>query len=237
MAKKTYTKEQFIKAVQESFSIRQTLDYLGLSTTGQSYRTFYKSVEEWSVDYSHFSRTKWRINTRTSSSQIKPIEEFFILYDGRASNYPSSGSVKNRLYKEGLKQPKCETCSIADWNGLELSFHLDHINGQPWDNRLENLRILCPNCHSQTETYGGKNKEQFERTKRISEKRYNCINCHTPVMKPDTTCITCHHQKLERITWPNTESLKEMVKESSYLAVAKNLGVSDNAVRKRIKNH
>jgi hypothetical protein len=236
MANKTYTKEQFIKAVQASFSIRQTLDHLGLSTTGQSYRSFYKSVKEWNVDYAHFSRSKWRTSTITSS-RIKPIEEYLILYDGRDSNYPSSGSVKKRLYKESLKEPKCELCNITEWNGFELSFHLDHINGQPWDNRLENLRIVCPNCHSQTETYGGKNKERIVRTKRINEKRYNCINCNDPVLKSNTKCIVCHHRKLEKIIWPDTETLIKMVKDSSYAAVARNLGVSDNAVRKRIKNH
>jgi 5-methylcytosine-specific restriction endonuclease McrA len=65
--------------------------------------------------------------------------------------------VKMRLMKAGFLQNSCQSCGLADWRGNPLTMHLDHINGLRGDNRIENLRMLCPNCHSQTPTYGGRN--------------------------------------------------------------------------------
>lgn len=65
--------------------------------------------------------------------------------------------VKTRLIRAGLLMNSCQSCGLADWLGKPLNMHLDHINGVKNDNRLENLRMLCPNCHSQTPTYGGRN--------------------------------------------------------------------------------
>lgn len=66
--------------------------------------------------------------------------------------------LKSRLKDADLLEQKCAICGITEWLNKELSLHLDHINGKKNDNKLENLRLLCPNCHSQTPTYGGKNK-------------------------------------------------------------------------------
>lgn len=75
------------------------------------------------------------------------------------SSYINTNHLKNRLIKEGLLEYRCYICgNIGEWNRQPLSLQLDHINGNHTDNRLENLRLLCPNCHSQTETYGRKNR-------------------------------------------------------------------------------
>lgn len=66
-------------------------------------------------------------------------------------------SIKRRLLKAGLLQNRCDICGISEWLGKHLSCHVDHINGVKDDHRVANLRMLCPNCHSQTETYGGRN--------------------------------------------------------------------------------
>jgi len=65
--------------------------------------------------------------------------------------------LKGRLIRAGLLENRCAECGLTEWRGRSLSIHLDHINGVRGDNRLENLRMLCPNCHSQTETYSGRN--------------------------------------------------------------------------------
>jgi 5-methylcytosine-specific restriction endonuclease McrA len=69
----------------------------------------------------------------------------------------SRATLKRALLREGLKQYECEHCGISDWLGLPLSLALHHINGDGQDNRLENLGLLCPNCHSQTENFAGRN--------------------------------------------------------------------------------
>lgn len=76
------------------------------------------------------------------------------------SKYRGSGArLKDKLYKAKLKEPKCEECGQGEeWRGKKLGLHLEHVNGEHYDNRLENLRILCPNCHAITDTYAGKNK-------------------------------------------------------------------------------
>lgn len=83
------------------------------------------------------------------------------------------GSLKKRIIKEHLLEYKCALCgNTGNWNGKELVLQLDHINGINNDNRLENLRFLCPNCHSQTETYSGKSKKNLKKSKEIEIKRF-----------------------------------------------------------------
>jgi Zn finger protein HypA/HybF involved in hydrogenase expression len=66
-------------------------------------------------------------------------------------------NLKARLFQAGLKEQRCERCGIADWRGNPLSFALHHVNGDRHDNRLENLEIMCPNCHSQTDNFARRN--------------------------------------------------------------------------------
>jgi hypothetical protein len=82
-----------------------------------------------------------------------PLAELLVV--GRVQT--SRTHLKSRLLKEGLKQSRCERCGITEWQGAPLSMQLHHRNGDGSDNRLENLEILCGNCHSQTDTYGGRN--------------------------------------------------------------------------------
>jgi transcriptional regulator with XRE-family HTH domain len=83
-----------------------------------------------------------------------PIEEYLVA--GRTTR-TSRTNLKLRLLSEGLKQNRCEQCGIVEWRGESLSMQLHHLNGDGTDNRLENISFLCPNCHAQTDTYGGRN--------------------------------------------------------------------------------
>lgn len=87
------------------------------------------------------------------SNRAIPLSEIF---EGLHPQYQTF-KLKNKLYAEGLKKNECEICGISEWNGTEIQCELDHINGIRTDHRLENLRILCPNCHSQTDTFRAKN--------------------------------------------------------------------------------
>lgn len=87
-----------------------------------------------------------------------PISQLLV-----ADTYRGRDNLKLRLIKEGLKESRCERCGLAEWRGQPLSVALHHVNGDRLDNRLENLELLCPNCHSQTATYSGRNGHRRRR--------------------------------------------------------------------------
>jgi len=117
----------------------------------------------------HKARVRGEITTRPLGM---PLEEL-LLRGGSRNN------VKLRLLHAGLIENRCDECGISEWRGKPLSIHIDHVNGIRNDHRLENLRMLCPNCHSQTETYGGRNS-RGPRQKTCKEPRPSCSICAEP---------------------------------------------------------
>lgn len=149
MRKRKYTEQQFIDAVKSSHSIAEVLQKLKLAEAGGSYKTFYKTVKDNQIDTSHFlgqGHLKGKTHSWTPARTLQQI----LVADSEHSN---TNNLKKRLVKEGLLDYKCYNCGLIEWDDKPLSLHLDHINGNNIDNRIENLRILCPNCHSQTDTY------------------------------------------------------------------------------------
>lgn len=149
-----YTDDQFIDAVMNSQSYRQALMKLGLKEAGGNYSVLKKRIESMGLDISHMTG-KSHLKGKTHNYNKKPIDYYLT-----ENSHHQSHKLKNRLIKEGIKNHKCENCGITEWNNLPTPLELDHINGINTDNRLQNLRIICPNCHAQTETYRGKNKKK-----------------------------------------------------------------------------
>jgi hypothetical protein len=152
--------EFFIEAVRDSESIRGTLQKLGLSDTGGGYRSFRDRVKRLAIDTSHFTGQA-HLRGKTHAWSIKiPLEEILI----ENSTYTNIDTLKQRLIKAGLIIYQCIECGLNGvWREKTLSLHLDHINGVYNDHRIQNLRFLCPNCHSQTNTYCGKNKGKYSK--------------------------------------------------------------------------
>jgi hypothetical protein len=149
-----YTEEEFIIAVKTSISIRQVLNKLGLKEAGGNYSITKTRIKNLGLDTSHFKGQAW--NKGKTLGPKKPVEELLVI--DRKHPYQSF-KLKNRLLQEGIKIHQCECCGIIEWQGKPTPLELDHINGINYDNRLENLRLLCPNCHAQTDTYRGRNKK------------------------------------------------------------------------------
>lgn len=150
------TDEEFIKAVKENVSIRSALGALGLKASGANYKGFRRRVEDLNLDTSHFTGQHGASPPIVTKWDLKDILVVDSPYKG------GSFALKKRLMREGVfSSCKCAICGLRGWLGKKISLHLDHINGINNDHRLENLRLLCPNCHSQTSTYAGKNKNTY----------------------------------------------------------------------------
>jgi hypothetical protein len=151
MSKSRYTDQDLIEAVQSSTSIRQVLAKLGLSEAGGNYSITKRRIRELDIETTHFKGQGWKKGNHSPVVSAKPLSE--ILQKGIVFQ---SFKLKRRLFAEGLKEKRCEMCLNIEWLGKLIPLELDHVNGDSADNRIENLRVLCPNCHAQTETYRGK---------------------------------------------------------------------------------
>jgi hypothetical protein len=145
-----YNKEDLVKIVTESLSKAEVLKKLDLPLTGGNYSTLNGKISKWDIDVSHFTGQFWNQGLRYKQTRLpKDLNE--VLTEKSLTN---NQRLKERLYKEGLKEPKCEGCGLTDWRGQPITLDLEHVNGDHFDNRIENLQILCPNCHRQTKTWG-----------------------------------------------------------------------------------
>jgi len=147
--KRKWSQNQLIEAVKISFSYRQVLAKLGLREAGGNYQQLKKYITDSNLSSLHFKGRRWNSGLSGIGKPRRTLEEIL------KRNSPfQSFKLKKRLFRAELKKPQCEQCGWAQQTvSGHLPLELDHINGDRTDNRLENLRILCPNCHSLTTTY------------------------------------------------------------------------------------
>ena len=230
-------KEDISEIIKKSISIADVLRALNLLPRGSNYKTIKKYIKLYELDTSHFLgqshlKGKTRINVK-----IKPLENYLIVDSPLDPSF-----LKKRLIRENILEYKCNECAITIWNNKNIVLHLDHINGINDDHRLENLRLLCPNCHSQTPTYCGRNAKHKNVRAITNNKCKACLKsidlystyCRKCVATHDPNCIKTHATK---INWLPTDQLIKLVDELGYVGVGKQLGVSGNAIKKRIRNH
>lgn len=151
---KKRTKEEYELAAKNAFSIAQMCRNLGVKPVGGNYRVVKKVIQEYNIDTSHFTGQGWNKGLIFRPNNPIPLEEILV----ENSTYQSY-KLKNRLLESGLKEHRCEKCKRTEWEGLPIPLELHHINGNNTDNRIENVQLLCPNCHAQTEHYRGKNRK------------------------------------------------------------------------------
>lgn len=148
-----YTKEQLVTAAHNSSSIRQVLKYLGLKEAGGNYLTIQQRITEWKIDISHFSGKGWNKDLQFKPNPKKALNEILT-----ANSTFQSHKLRKRLIDEGYFEAMCYKCQATEWMGQPIPLELEHIDGDRSNNRIENLTLLCPNCHAMTETWRRRKK-------------------------------------------------------------------------------
>jgi hypothetical protein len=233
-----YTEQAAREAVSSSLSYSEALRKLGLRPVGGNHRLFREYVDRiWQIPTDHFDAVAARLAGARSQRPVA-LEE--VLVEG--SNY-SRKKLKQRLYETGLKEPRCELCGQDEWwNGTRISLILDHMNGVPDDNRLINLRIVCPNCNATLDTHCG-------RKNRIPPSPRDCALCGTAFIPKyerhrycSRECGQRHNTRnrepkpeIRKVPRPSYDQLKADLASTSFVAVGRKYGVTDNAIRKWIR--
>lgn len=143
--------EDIADALRAAISIAEALRLLGFGPTAARYRRCREIIRRHELDLSHHTGQGWKRGRRDDAKR-KPAESYLV--SGRLVR---TSKLREKLIDDGLKDRRCEDCRRATWRGGPIPLELDHVDGDRRNNRLENLRLRCPNCHALTPTYRGRN--------------------------------------------------------------------------------
>ena len=233
---RSYTETEAREAIAASETLTEALRRLGVCHTGGARTVLKKWVEIWQIPTEHFDPDGARERALSRARrEPRPLAELLVPH-----SLANRGRLKERLYAEGLKERRCELCGQDEvWNGRRMSLILDQVNGVRDDNRLENLRIVCPNCNATLDTHCGRSLRREPRS---------CLRCHTSFEPKHTTQRYCsracgsRHERRDhprfaarRAARPPLDQLLAEVAELGWVGTGRKYGVSDNAIRKWVR--
>ena len=236
MPPRLYTEQEARDAIAASATLTEALRRLGVCHTGGARNVLKKWVEIWEISTAHFDPDAARVRALARArSQPRPLVELLVPH-----STANRGRLKERLYDEGLKERRCERCGQGEeWNGARMSLILDHLNGVRDDNRLENLRILCPNCNATLDTHCGRS---------LRRKPRSCLRCSTEFQPAHATQRYCsracgmrHDRRghprfaARRAERPPLDQLRAEIAELGWVGTGRKYGVSDDAIRKWVR--
>jgi HNH endonuclease len=227
-----YTELEARAAIAASRSWSESLRRLGMCHTGGAHQVLRKYAALWEIPTDHFD--PYAAVRGSGVNRRRPLEQILVEHSTYSRNH-----LKERLYESGLKQPICERCGQGElWRGEVMGMILDHINGVANDHRIENLRILCPNCAATLETH-------CARGRRLLRVEQACVRCGTPFVPKTATQRYCSREcgtrwdrsgiprpATRRVDRPPYAQLAREIRAIGFSATARRYGVSDNAIRK-----
>ncbi len=229
-----YSEAEVRVAIASARSLSEALKSLGLRVAGGNFATLKRLIDRYEISTEHFE-TNWAKRAAPRARGLTPLNEVLV----ERSTY-HRGALKQRLYDAGIKSRACELCGQGEqWRGGHISLILDHINGVHDDNRLENLRIVCPNCNAGLDTHCGRANRNGPR---------DCLSCGTEFQPKRTSQRYCSQDcgtrasgtrdpkpGMRKVERPDYAQLLRELEETNYSAVGRKYGVSDNAVRKWVR--
>lgn len=221
-------KEKLLNLLKKCNSVKEILEGMNYCYHVHSYKRLKNNMNDNGLgkeyeDFKEKSKKRKRKEFALYVKNKKKIGKECLVENSRTSRQV----VKRVVLQHDLLEYKCFNCNVKNkWNGKELVLQLDHINGINNDNRIENLRFLCPNCHSQTETYSGKNNAN------------RCPDCGVRMSSKSIKCRKCSNVDLgkkRRKFEVSKNDLEKLLETKTMVGIGKLFGVSDNAIRKRAK--
>ena len=206
-------KDILLSIINDSKSQKEVLEKMKIRSAGGNFRTLQKYIKLYNLDTSHFIKNYEGMVNFMKNSTI-PLNKILV----ENSTY-NRKDLKKRLYSTGLKERKCELCGQGEeWNSKHMSLILDHENGVHNDNRIENLRIVCPNCNATLDTYAGKNNKKIIK----------------PVKKDLRLEYNISRRKVER---PSLDILKEEISSLGLEGTGRKYNVTGNSIKKWVKSY
>lgn len=215
-----YSKDILQDAVNNSTSYSGVLRFLNLQITGGNHKHIKSLIDGYDLNVDHFCRTNTGcINKNKKSSSA------ILVYKSDQIRRTDVKQLRRALIESGIEYKCCKCGNIGIWMDHKIILEVDHIDGDWKNNTIENLRFLCPNCHSQTPNYYN-----------ITQKIYNKCACEVDIYKDSSKCPQCAKKengyRKRKVNRPSIEQVQKDIDELGYCGTGRKYGVSDNAIRK-----